>query len=569
MALVYAATDRRLQRRVAVKLVRDELIADETARARLLHEARAAAAFQHPGVVTVFDVGEDGAGRPFIVMEHVDGETLGDRLARHGTLPPGDVAAVGIAVLEALGAAHRRGLVHRDLKPANVLLPGDGGVKLADFGIATGLQQSATGLTATGQIVGTPTYLSPEQAAGQPATARSDLYALGAVLYEALAGAPPFGGDNAVAVAVAHQQEPLPPLTGRAPSTPPALARAIEHALVKDPAARYADAAEMRAALTEAAADAGSPRTVAVPTTTVAAGGLDAADHAETTQLATPVTEGSEEEAEHHPGRWVLGVAAVVLAAALGLLGVVGDGEERAGGPTDPDGAAGPAPTPTPTEAEDEADGALEGLEEAETLGELIAVLAREPEAAGERGSTLLEELMALAEEDGADRRGHARNLLMDVADWMRDDELDADVGRVAVSVLEAEGRPEADELAEVSALFADVAVEEREWGENADDLAKALDELLAEEDADDRAGKAADLVADIEEWIEDGEIDGERGDRALAVLQPLAEQADDGESEEDDDDDEDDGDDGEETGDNHPGEGRGRGQGNGPGRGN
>lgn len=269
MAEVVAAIDLRLDRRVAVKLIRDHLASDDNARARLLHEARAAAAFHHPCAVAVFDVGAHD-GRPFVVMELVEGETLADRLAREGTLSPADTVTVGSRVLDALAAAHRRGLVHRDVKPGNVLLPREGGVKLTDFGIAKGLATPASALTATGQIVGTPTYLSPEQASGHGATSKSDLYSVGVVLYECLAGAPPFSGDGAVAIALAHEHEPLPPLSERAPGTPARLAAVVERALAKRPLERHADAQSMQAALDTAGDDVGSAPTISAPAASVA-----------------------------------------------------------------------------------------------------------------------------------------------------------------------------------------------------------------------------------------------------------------------------------------------------------
>jgi eukaryotic-like serine/threonine-protein kinase len=274
MARVHAARDRRLGRRVAVKLVREDLVGDGRSRERLLREARSAASFHHPNSVAVFDVGEHDR-QPFIVMELIDGESLADRLSREGRLRPAEVVGIGVGVLAALEAAHERGLVHRDIKPANVLLPQPGGVKLADFGIAKAVADTAGGLTAVGDVMGTPNYLSPEQAAGQSAVPASDLYALGVVLYECLAGRPPFSGENPLAVALAHQREPTPPLRRVAPDVPEDLAAVVEQALAKDLAVRFADAPAMRRAL-EGLADPAAAPTVAL---------AEAPAHAATTVL--------------------------------------------------------------------------------------------------------------------------------------------------------------------------------------------------------------------------------------------------------------------------------------------
>lgn len=604
MARVFAAVDHRLQRQVAVKLIREELVTDETARARLLHEARAAAAFQHPNAVAVFDVGEDETGRPFIVMELIRGETLADHLARCGPLPPADAAAVVMALLDALAAAHRRGLVHRDVKPANVLLPTDGGVKLSDFGIAKGLASSAAGLTARDQIVGTPAYLSPEQAAGHPATARSDLYALGVVAYESVTGAPPFSGDDAVGVAIAHQREPVPALAEQASHTPPAVAAVVERALAKDPAERFADAAEMRTALATAAAAAGSPSRFSVPATTVAPGGTGTTGdsrHGGDRRESSDRREGSDREriasaptergARSRPAFVVAvlgGVAAVVAVVSLLAWWAIAGADERqpdepaqAGDPAEVEGALDPAEGDTrgrddareagPDEdaggvsgnrsAGADGDGAFSNLE---SPGELAAAIASDPPSVGEAGPDLFEGLVALVREDGADRRDDAHELLMDVGGWMRDDALDAAVGRVAVAVLEADARPESNELAEVSDLLADIAVDLSGGEERATDLADELTELLHEDDPSDRAEHAAELTADLQEWVAEGTIGRRRGERAIAALQSLAEDGDgeDGESEED----EDGASEQDEEDDTQPGRGRGRGRGQGQG---
>jgi serine/threonine protein kinase len=255
MATVYEAHDTMLDRAVAVKLLR--VFDQANARQRFAAEARNAARLTHPHAVGVYDVNVS-TDRPFIVMELVRGETLEDVLARDGSLDTRSVIAIGCQVLAALHAAHRRGLVHRDVKPANILLP-DGkvpsradelpGIKLADFGIAKPMQDATIGLTMAGQVIGTPKYLSPEQVRGQRATPRSDIYATAVVLFEMLAGRPPFEQDSAVGLALAHREDEPPPLGKLRPDLDPELVALIHRALAKDPEQRPADANEMRLAL--------------------------------------------------------------------------------------------------------------------------------------------------------------------------------------------------------------------------------------------------------------------------------------------------------------------------------
>lgn len=257
MAIVYEAHDELLDRAVAVKLLRADGPMDDTARQRFAAEARAAASLTHPHAVGVYDVGV-GTEQPFIVMELVRGTTLEDLLRETGALPVGAAIAVASQVLAALHAAHRRGLVHRDVKPANILLP-DGrlpersdelpGAKLADFGIAKATADATVGLTAVGQVIGTPKYLSPEQVKGERATAASDIYSTAVVLYEMLAGHPPFSADNPMALALAHREDEPPPLSHARRDVPRGLADLVHQALDKDPAARPQDANQMREAL--------------------------------------------------------------------------------------------------------------------------------------------------------------------------------------------------------------------------------------------------------------------------------------------------------------------------------
>ena len=248
MARVVEAHDRVLDRQVAVKLLRDDIATDPSIRERFLREARTAAKFTHPNAVAVYDTGQDGR-QPWIVMELIRGEDLSRRLTLAGRLDESEAVRITDAVLAALEAAHRDGMVHRDVKPANIMLLDDGGVKLADFGIAKSVQDATAGMTATGQIIGTAKYLSPEQVEGRPATPASDVYATGVVLYEMLSGEPPFTGDSAIAIALAHTRDPIPDIRRGAPGISPALAAVVEQSLTKDPTQRFADAGEMRRAL--------------------------------------------------------------------------------------------------------------------------------------------------------------------------------------------------------------------------------------------------------------------------------------------------------------------------------
>ena len=218
MAEVYLATDRVLDRPVAVKVLGSWLADDGTFVERFRREALAAARISHPNLVAVFDAGADGEVH-FIVMEYVPGETLAEVLRREGRIAPGRAAAIAASVGDALEVAHAARIVHRDVKPANVMLTGDGRIKLMDLGIARGLD--GEDITRTSSILGTAGYVSPEQARGERVDHRSDIYSLGCVLYEMLTGRQPFEADNPVAVAYQHVHDaPIPP-SSLEPSVPP------------------------------------------------------------------------------------------------------------------------------------------------------------------------------------------------------------------------------------------------------------------------------------------------------------------------------------------------------------
>ena len=251
MSTVYRAFDQTLERSVAIKLLHREIAADSDQIERFRREARAVAQLSHPHIVTVIDAGEDD-GRPYIVFEYVEGETLKERIRRAGRLPISEAVAYGVEIARALGAAHARKIVHRDVKPQNVLIDLEGSAKVTDFGIARSLDEP--GLTADGRVLGTTDYVSPEQALGHLVTGQSDLYSLGVVLYEMLTGEVPFKGENQVAVAMKHVRDALPDLQGRRPEVSAALAAVVERATAKPLEQRYASDEELIADLEDSLA---------------------------------------------------------------------------------------------------------------------------------------------------------------------------------------------------------------------------------------------------------------------------------------------------------------------------
>ena len=247
MGVVFLARDLALDRLVAIKLLPPARAASADQRARFLKEARTAARLSHPNIVPIHSV-EESDGLVFFVMGYVAGETLGERVRRHGRLPAPEVTQVVREVAWALAYAHRQGVVHRDVKPENILLERDGGrAMVTDFGIAQVSGDAAD--TPAGQVVGTARAVSPEQAAGEPVDGRSDLYSLGVTAYWAATGQWPFDGDSAAAVLAKHLTQTPPPVLGLRPELPAPLAQAIERCLAKSPADRFASGEELAAAL--------------------------------------------------------------------------------------------------------------------------------------------------------------------------------------------------------------------------------------------------------------------------------------------------------------------------------
>jgi tRNA A-37 threonylcarbamoyl transferase component Bud32 len=263
MAAVWIAEDPLLSRRVAVKLLHPQLAVDDALRTRFRNEAIAAAKLTHPGIVATYDTGDDD-GLAYIVMELVEGKTLRRVIDQDGKLPVGQAVEITSQVADALEHAHRQGLVHRDIKPANVLVQPDGRVKVTDFGIA----KAAGGddLTRTGTVVGTARYLAPEQVNGSPVDGRADVYALGLLLYEMLAGKPPFGGDNDMATAVARLTNAPEPVGAARPEVPRALEDVVARSLARDPEYRYQSAQQFKDALTAGADNSSGPLTAPIPT---------------------------------------------------------------------------------------------------------------------------------------------------------------------------------------------------------------------------------------------------------------------------------------------------------------
>ena len=255
MSTVYRATDLALDRVVAVKVALDPLVEQSPIYLeRFTREAQAAASIDNRGVVTVYDAGADGPTR-FIVMEYVPGRSVAEMLRDERPLEPARAADIAAQAADALSAAHARGIIHRDIKPGNIMVTPDGSVKVLDFGIARAVDSAA--LTQTATVLGTSAYMSPEQALGQPADARSDIYSLGCVLYEMLTGEPPFIADVAAAVMHQHVRVQPKPARERNPAVPPALDAVVMEMLAKSPDDRPQTAAEVRDRLRDAIANPG------------------------------------------------------------------------------------------------------------------------------------------------------------------------------------------------------------------------------------------------------------------------------------------------------------------------
>jgi hypothetical protein len=323
MAEVWEAVDDVLARPVAVKVLLPHLAADEAFVTRFRREAVAAARLSHPHIVAIYDTCTD-CDVEAIVMELVRGTTLRAVLDDRGPLPPKAALDIAVQVADALHAAHRQGLIHRDVKPGNILLSDDGRVLVADFGIAKAAE-AASDLTEVGQVVGTAKYLSPEQVQGQDVDPRSDVYSLGVVLYEMLCGRPPFVSDNATATAVARlTRDPEPPSSLQA-TIPPRLEAVVLRALARDPAARYATAGDLRAALLGIDLDRPDDMTAFVPT---AAGAAPLVDHDPTPVPPAPAA-GPTRRRKRNRAPWVVaglvGLTLALVALAVAQSGVLDD----------------------------------------------------------------------------------------------------------------------------------------------------------------------------------------------------------------------------------------------------
>jgi tRNA A-37 threonylcarbamoyl transferase component Bud32 len=357
MGAVYLAQHERLGRKAAVKVLKPELSRDKEMLRRFFNEARASALVEHPGIVAVHDVGELAGGSAYLIMEYLDGETLADRMRRDGALPLEVILSIGWQVACALGAAHYKGIVHRDLKPANIMLVADYAVrsgwraKILDFGIAK-LSQEKTGNTLSHQVFGTPTYMSPEQLrSAARVDHRTDIYALGCILFEMACGRPPFNGEGLGGVVAGHMTEAPPSPRTLVPAVPAALEQCILRALAKEPDARQQRMSELARELDAvfAGTDAGS---LASDFPGQGERGRERAAVEDPTTLNDAASESlARVEPRRPPAWWVAGLAAAVAGVGALVFWLVRPGAPAAPVAAPPPAAVQVAPAAAPVKA--------------------------------------------------------------------------------------------------------------------------------------------------------------------------------------------------------------------------
>jgi serine/threonine-protein kinase len=338
MATVYKAYDPRFEREVALKVLPREMLHDPQFRVRFEREAKTIALLEHPAIVPVYDVGEED-GQPYFVMRYMTGGSLADRI-KQGALSIGDAAKIIDRLAPGLDEAHSKGIIHRDLKPGNILFDRTGEPYVSDFGIAK-LAQSQGGTVTGGAIIGTPAYMSPEQAQGDKVDGRSDIYALGVILYEVLTGRQPYEADTPMAVVVKHITDPVPHILDVNPNLPADLERVIEKAMAKNPAQRFSTCKELAVAIS-AVSRGETPTLYAMRQDATARS--DAASRtaaAKTRMAAVPALEAKAAPASGLP-RWLIPVGGLLVLGlvAAGALFAFGNGMFSP-----------PAPTPIPPTA--------------------------------------------------------------------------------------------------------------------------------------------------------------------------------------------------------------------------